>query len=218
MTTRIGFLGGAFNPPHHGHLRAALEAMETLALERLILIPSGQHPFKGGEVLAPARHRLEMTRLACAGEPRFEVCETEINRPEVSFTIDTLRVMNQRHPDAEAVLLLGTDLFGELHLWKHWQELLRCAHVGVLSRAGFSERWQTTPAGQEFSPHQVWEPAELKRRGESHAVITLPVTSLEISSSDLRQRLWAGRSIRFLTPDAVVDHIHAHRLYSAPER
>ncbi|MBF0588224.1 MAG: nicotinate (nicotinamide) nucleotide adenylyltransferase [Magnetococcales bacterium] len=211
MSRRIGVLGGAFNPPHYGHLRPALEALEQLDLQQVLFLPSGGHPFKGVDLLAPARHRLEMTRLAIVGEPRFMLCDLEAKRTETSYTVETLAELRRVYADAEIFFLLGVDLFQELHLWRRWQSLIELAHLCVMMRPGFESLIQGTEAATFLEPYRV-------RGGESPAADgsgyhVLEVTPMEAQSRALRRRLAQGGSIRYLTPDTVIDYLTEHGLY-----
>ncbi|MBF0624328.1 MAG: nicotinate (nicotinamide) nucleotide adenylyltransferase [Magnetococcales bacterium] len=210
-----GLFGGAFNPPHYGHLRSALEVVELLRLERLLFLPSGGHPFKGADLLAPTTHRVAMTALAIAGEPRFALSTVEADRPGVSYTVDTLTRLSREHPDRELVLLLGTDLLEELHLWKDWRTMIDRTHLCLLTRPGFPENLSRTPAGRFLASHRVDGPAGLHRAVLGHhGFLIQPVTMLEISSTDLRHRVAAGRSLRYLTPEPVAEYIQRHGLYA----
>lgn len=214
---RIGILGGAFNPPHFGHLRPALEAQEILGLDQVMLIPSGDHPFKPDDVLAPAQDRLAMTRLAVGDEPHFHVSGMEILRQGTSYTIDTLRHLRGRFPRAQLFFLMGSDLLQELHLWRNWFELINYAHLVVLTRPGFEHLVEEAPAAKALrllradSLSTLLDPDYYQ-----HLWFPLPVTPLGISSTDMRQRVRQGKSLRYLTPKSVVDYIFNHRLYREP--
>ncbi|MBF0612099.1 MAG: nicotinate (nicotinamide) nucleotide adenylyltransferase [Magnetococcales bacterium] len=201
-TERLGIFGGAFNPPHFGHLRSALEVREALNLQHLLFLPAGGHPFKQGK-LAAGHHRLAMMRLAVGEMAGFGVCDLEISRQGLSYTVDTLATLHHRFPDKELYFLLGADLFAELHHWKSWQRLIELAHLCVMVRPGYEELLQASPAAQWLNGQSA-----LPNRW-----IIQPVTALGISSSDIRQRLTDNRSIRFLTPDPVVGYIQQHGLY-----
>ncbi|MBF0426634.1 MAG: nicotinate (nicotinamide) nucleotide adenylyltransferase [Magnetococcales bacterium] len=213
MTVRIGIFGGTFNPPHFGHLRSALEAREILGLTRVLFLPAGRHPFKREEVLAATHHRLAMTRLAIAHEPGFDLCRLEADQEQTAYTSETLAAIGCRYPDAELVFLFGADLLAEMHLWKDWQRLIALAHLVVLVRPGFQGAWATTDAGRHFASRRVERPEELQRQTDGHGFLVQPVTMLDISATDLRARALAGRSLRYLTPEAVVAYIDAHQLY-----
>ncbi|MBF0368048.1 MAG: nicotinate (nicotinamide) nucleotide adenylyltransferase [Magnetococcales bacterium] len=215
MTQRIGILGGAFNPPHFGHARIGVEVCEALKLDRLLWLPSGGHPFKGEDVLLPVAHRVEMTRLTIAGQAQFELCTLEAEKSGTSYTSDTLTALNQRHPDALLVFLMGVDNLAELHLWKGWQDLDRHALLCLLTRPGYGGLIEDSQGSRFYQPTPIKQarfdlPSEARK-----GCHLLPVTALDISSSDLRKRLQQGHSIRYLTPDSVIDHIHRHQLYTS---
>jgi len=182
---RTGILGGSFDPIHHGHLILARAALEELGLERLLFIPAKLSPHKTDAKPATAQDRLAMVQLAIAGEPRFELCDLELHRPPPSYTVDTLRELRAAHPDAELTLLIGADHVAKFETWREPHEIRRLAKIAILDRA-----------------HQAAEhPWPVVRR------------LIDISSTDLRARVAAGRSIRYLTPDPVCDYIATQGLY-----
>lgn len=134
---RIGIFGGAFNPIHYGHLRAAEEVNEIFALDKILFIPSGRPPFKKPALLQ-ARHRYEMTRLAIEGNPSFGISDIEVKKRGVSYSIDTLRSLRDKYKGAEFFFILGIDAFLDLPSWKEPDKLLRLINLIVISRAGFS--------------------------------------------------------------------------------
>lgn len=219
MKTRLGILGGAFNPPHFGHLRPALEAMKALQLEAVFFLPSGGHPFKDDTLLAPVAHRVAMTRLAIQGQRGFELCELDAAREGISYTMDTLQTLHQRFPMGELIFLVGSDLLGEIHRWKAWHSLLEVAHLCPLVRPGYQAVAAEAPATRFFNRFRVERPEDLDRQRLGHfGFCLLPVTSLEISSTDMRRRLRRGESLRYLTPDAVVDYINHHQPYGKHDK
>lgn len=214
MTPKTGLLGGAFNPPHYGHLRPAQEAMQLLGLERVVLIPSGVHPFKGVEQLVPVHHRLAMVRLAVQEWPEFDVWEIEAKQAGTAYTVETLAAWHQQFPAREPVLLVGADILFELHLWKGWQRIIELAHLCVLTRPGFTTSGVTAPAMEWLQRFQVTCAGELDRGRLGHyGFCVQPVTLLELSSSAMRRNLQAGASVNAQTPDAVIDYIRTHDLY-----
>ncbi|MBF0422025.1 MAG: nicotinate (nicotinamide) nucleotide adenylyltransferase [Magnetococcales bacterium] len=215
MSRKLGILGGAFNPPHHGHVRAALDVKEILGLERVLLIPSGRHPFKGERMLAAPRHRLAMTKLACGDDGELDACAIEIERTGTAYTVETLTELSRRYSDCELVFLLGRDLLPELHLWKGWQCLLDIAHLCLMTRPGPMHAAGATPEVEAWLQRHRRSAAPTLSRDEDgrFGFVPLLVTPLEISSSDMRWRISQGRSIRFLTTDAVVAYIDQHGLY-----
>jgi nicotinate-nucleotide adenylyltransferase len=177
---RLGVFGGTFDPPHLGHLAAASEAATALSLSRVLWIPAAEHPFKRGSVSAPPEARLEMVRAAIAGDERFEACDLELRREGPSYTVTTLRELHARHPGAELFFLTGADNLRELHKWREPDEVVRLARLVVVSRRG------------EGVPAELELPAT-----------AVPVTRIDISSTDLRRRIAAGETVRYLVPDAV---------------
>lgn len=215
MRERIGVLGGAFNPPHFGHLHPALEAKALLGLDRLLFLPAGQHPFKEKESLVPAVHRLAMVRLAIAPFAGCELSCLETERAGVGYTIDTLRRLEEMFPTAERFLLLGADLLGELHLWREWQELVRHAHLCVLVRPGGEALLGASAAARFLAPFRVDPPTRLSVETQGRwGYGVLPVAPWDVSSTRVRQGLKNGEDLSALVPAEVLAYIKEHRLYS----
>ncbi len=186
---RIGIFGGTFNPIHYGHLVLAETARESLALDRVVLIPTRQPPHKSTRGLLPGSVRLELIQRAIRDNAAFVASDIELQRPDVSYSIETVRALRAQLPDAKLFLLIGEDMLGVR--WLGWDELTRLCTVVVAHRAGQKKSRQKTKV--------KW----------------LPMPVLDISSSDIRARLRAGRSIRYLVPPSVEHHIRHHHLYSA---
>ncbi len=186
-----GLLGGSFDPIHHGHLIAADRAAEALGLERVLLVPCARQPLKATGPVASATHRLAMLELAVAGHAGFAVEPLELTRPgpEPSYTVDTLRALRARCPGERLVLLLGADAAADLPRWRAVDEVARLAEVAVLTRPGAPE------VADGLARHVVATPA------------------IEISASEIRARCLAGKSIRFLVPEAVAEYVARHGLY-----
>ena len=189
----IGLLGGSFDPVHHGHLIAGRIAAEALGLDELRFVPAREQPFKRGRHGAPAADRAAMLDLAVAGAPGFAVERVELDRPGPSYTVDTLRALRARDPGAALTLLLGADAAAELDVWHRAEELLGLARIVVFGRPG-----APMPATPLITG-------------------TVEVPALEISATEIRARVRAGRSIRYWVPDAVSEYIARHRLYLDPE-
>lgn len=185
---KIGLFGGTFDPPHLGHFLAAVDAADALALDQLAWVPAARQPLKGGAPPAEETHRLAMTRLVAAGDPRFVVDALEVERGGLSFTVDTLREFRARRIGAALFLLLGADAAALLPKWRDPQAIGALAEIIVLARGGEE---LTLPAG----------------------VRTLPTRRVDISATEIRARVRSGRSIRGFVPDAVADYIAAHGLY-----
>ena len=180
-----GILGGSFDPIHHGHLILARAALEELGLERILFVPANRSPHKTDTKPATAQDRLAMVQLAIQDEPDFQASNLELHRPPPSYTVDTLHELRAQHPDDQFTLLIGADNVAKFDTWREPDEIRRLARLAVLDRANHD------------SPHD-W-----------------PVVRrlVDISSTDIRARVAAGRSIRYLTPDSVCDYIAREGLY-----
>ena len=185
---RLGVLGGTFDPPHIGHLLAASDAFETLPLDRLLFIPAAAHPFKGNTVGATAAQRLAMLALLIANDPRFGIDPIEIERPGLSYTVDTLADLADRYPDAERFFLIGEDLVDQVATWRAPERLPQLAEIVVLARGN-----QPDGAVPRF------------RR--------LATRRIDLSSTEIRARARAGLSLHGFVPDAVATYIRDAGLY-----
>jgi nicotinate-nucleotide adenylyltransferase len=213
--TRIGVLGGTFNPIHLGHLRAAEEVAEALALDRVLLVPSAQPPHKaGGDALAPGPVRLAWVEAACAGNPRLAASDVEIARGGASYTVDTLRALADEHA-VRPVFIIGSDAFAELGTWREPKQLFALADFAVMARPGTPGRladWIPEALRGEFAMDPGGERARHRATGGELRAVAIP--ALAISSSDIRDRVRAGRSIRYLVPESVRRDIEASGVYS----
>ena len=213
----IGVLGGTFDPIHHGHLRLAEELGATLRLDTVRLMPSGTPPHRAAPQVA-AEHRLAMTRLATAGNNRFQVDEREMRRAGPGYSYDTLSDLRAESGAARPlVLIVGADAFLEFATWHRWHEIFGLAHVAVAHRPGFPvERWSERmpqPLAREYSARLMQQPLAVHLT-PAGGIVVVPFTALDISATAIRDMLKAGASPRYLLPDAVLDYIRAHRLYS----
>jgi nicotinate-nucleotide adenylyltransferase len=205
---RLGLFGGTFNPIHLGHLRAAEEAAEALALERVVFLPAAVPPHKPrpqGDVIAPARQRLEWVRLATEGNPRFTVDALELEREGPSYSVDTLRGLRERDADLETVFLIGQDAFAEIGTWREPEALFALTHFAVFPRDG-----RTTGTLAEWLPACMKDEIVLAPDGRSGRhrsagtwIRQLAIRPLDVSASELRAKLRGGRSVRYLVPEAV---------------
>jgi len=196
---RIGLFGGSFDPVHNAHRVLARCALDALALDELRWVPAGR-PWQKGGTVATALQRLEMVRLAIAGEPRFCVEPCEIVHDGPSYTIDTVLALQTVTPAAQWFLLIGQDQLARFHTWHRWQELATLATLAVASRAG--------------DPVRV--PPELS--AAAVPLIELPMPAMPISSTEIRARRAAGQAIDALVPVAVARYIDTHGLYRDPLR
>lgn len=195
---RVGILGGTFNPPHLAHLLAAQAVAEALDLDRVVLIPTARHAFKGDSDASPV-DRARMVELAVAGDPLLDADRIEVDRGGTSYAVDTLRELRERAPDTRLHLVIGRDNLAELDRWREAERLPELAEIVVITRGA--------PPGGESAP-------ELPFGGRGTFV---PVPALEISSTAVRRRVREGRTIRYWVPAAVEAYIHERGLYRVAE-
>lgn len=199
---RIGVFGGSFDPIHIGHLWIADAAIEELELDELRWIPAAQSPLKTTEPRASAADRIAMIRLAMAGCEKFTLDDREIQRGDVSYTVETLGELHTEFPDCELWLIIGGDSLDSIRQWREPQRLLQLAQLAVVRRGGGPEL--------DFSVlDEIVSPERIDRIRND--VIQMPL--IELSSSELRARIAANRSIRFRTPRAVEALIQDRELY-----
>lgn len=213
----LAILGGTFDPVHFGHLRLAEEAREALGLDEVRWIPAGQPPHRQAPRVAAA-HRLEMVRLAVAGNPAFTIDDAEARTDEPSYSVATLERLRAEAGRRPLVLLMGADAFLGLAAWHRWRELFDLAHVGVATRPGFAlspEEWPAELA--QACACRVGDAPSLLRAAPAGRIVGFSMTPLAISASLLRARLAAGLSVRYLLPDHVAEYIDLHHLYRATD-
>lgn len=198
---RVGVLGGAFNPPHVGHLVCAQEAHEQLGLDRVAWVPVGAAPHRAVEDDPGGAVRALMCERAIAGDERFEVARDELERVGPSYTVDTLRAMRERAPGDGLVLILGADQAAALPQWHDPDGVLALAVVAVAEREGASrERVRDALAGL--------------RGADRVGFFSMP--RIDVSSTMIRERVRVGRSVRYLVPDGVAELIAERGLYRVP--
>jgi nicotinate-nucleotide adenylyltransferase len=210
---RIGLFGGSFNPVHLGHLRAAEEDREAMALDLIYFVPAASPPHKPPAGLAPAEHRLQMVRLATKGNRYFMVSDVEVRRSGSSFTIDTVRFFRATmRAQPELYLIMGGDQFGELDTWKEADELTRLCNIVVHTRLGEKQTEVEAPVAIlrrfgyiQHDDHYV--------HSSGHTLHLVSTTFFPISATLIRRKLGAGESIRYLVPTEVADYIERHAPY-----
>lgn len=200
----IGIFGGTFDPIHYGHLRTAFEMLQALRFSEIRFVPSGDPPHRG-ETFANADLRLEIVRVATAGQPEFVVDDCEFRRDGPSFTIDTLAAMRKEHQDASLGLIVGMDAFLGLTSWRRWDEILDFAHIIVAHRPGWIAP-DSGDLGELIAAHGTHRVDDLHEQRHGR-VLVHAVTQLEIASTEIRDLIAAGYDPRFLMPDAVRDVI-----------
>jgi nicotinate-nucleotide adenylyltransferase len=189
---RVGIMGGTFDPIHHGHLVAASEVATLFDLDEVIFVPTGEPWQKSERRVSPAEHRYLMTVIATASNPRFWVSRVDIDRGGPTYTIDTIRDIEQQRPGAEFFFITGADALAQILSWKDAEQTLRRAHFVGVTRPGY-----------ELSDAHL--PID--------SVTLLDVPAMAISSSDCRDRVGAGQPVWYLVPDGVVQYINKHGLY-----
>lgn len=186
---RIGVLGGTFDPIHLGHLVVASEVCAALALDRVILVPAYQQPFKGSTGHASPEHRIAMCRLAVEDDDRLEVGDVDIARGGLTYTVDTLADIAALNPGAELFFIAGADAVSRLSEWREPARLMKLARFVGVARPGH-------PVPSLTPPHMVVETPEVG-----------------VSSTEVRRRIRAGEQVRYLVPEAVAAYIAQHALY-----
>jgi nicotinate-nucleotide adenylyltransferase len=190
---KIGFLGGSFDPVHFGHLLAAQDVYEQYQLDRLILVPAAQAPLKPQEMQSNPWDRLDMLHLAIEWDKRLEISDVELQRGGVSYTIDSARYFRAMFPHDELFWIIGGDQLPQMNLWKDITELAGMLEFIFLERPGHPAK--KTPDIPGLRLH----------RCDGHLI--------EISSSELRQRVQQGLSLHYFCPQKVIAYIEAHKLY-----
>jgi nicotinate-nucleotide adenylyltransferase len=187
---RIGVMGGTFDPIHHGHLVAASEVAAALSLDEVVFVPTGEPWHK--KPVSSAEHRYLMTVIATAANPQFTVSRIDIDRPGVTYTVDTLRDLLALMPDADLFFISGADAIAQILAWKEVDEIWSLAEFIAVSRPGHNLELPEAPEGN---------------------ISVLEVPALSISSTNIRQRAGASKPIWYLVPDGVVQYIAKHKLY-----
>ncbi|WKD58854.1 nicotinate-nucleotide adenylyltransferase [Corynebacterium caspium] len=193
--SRIGIMGGTFDPIHHGHLVAASEVAHRFSLDKVIFVPTGQPWQKTGRHVSPAEDRYLMTVIATASNPRFGISRVDIDRGGPTYTVDTLRDMRALYPQAELFFITGADALHNIITWRNWTELFELASFIGVSRPGYT-------LSRDIIPPEY-----------RSQVFLVTVPALAISSTECRERAREGRPVWYLVPDGVVQYIAKAGLY-----
>ena len=188
----IAVFGGSFDPVHNGHVMIARSALAELELDRLIVMPAAQSPFKPDQTLAPAAARMEMLRAAFSGEPEIEISSWELDRGGVSYSIETLRALAAEHPEAQLFYLIGADHVATLPQWREADALAAAATFVVVPRPGAPEEAFPQPFSGRY----------------------LQGKPMAISASEIRELLRAGRSVANFVPPPVAQLLNSMQIYS----
>ncbi|MCP4342425.1 MAG: nicotinate (nicotinamide) nucleotide adenylyltransferase [Desulfobulbaceae bacterium] len=211
--TKIGLLGGTFDPVHHGHLQLAETALKECGLDKVVFIPSAQPPHKNCASVTPFRHRLAMLTLAGEGRNGFECCAIESILPKPSYTIDTLRALREYyHSDCQLYFMIGADAFLDILTWKSHLEVLHSVNIILSKRKGYKEKQLSDLLKQlgcqvtDGSFH--W--TDCKK-----VIYLLEKTPDGLSSSEVRSKIRQGDSVQQSLPKSVIEYIQKHKLYQA---
>ena len=202
---RIGVLGGTFDPPHLGHLRAAETARAALGLASVRFVPAGEPWLKAGRRITPAAHRLRMAELAIAGNPHFALCDWEVRRSGPSYTVDTLERLRRELPaNAELYFIVGSDVLSDFHRWRRPERVLELCRLAVVGRPG---------DGDDSDDGIRALAVRFPQAVAAGAVVRTPGSAVSCSASELRAALAEGRSVGCRIPDAVAAYIAEQGLY-----
>jgi nicotinate-nucleotide adenylyltransferase len=185
---RLGIFGGSFDPPHVGHLLVVTDALEALHLDRLVFVPAAVQPLKAAQAAAAPRHRLAMVRLLAGDDARFAVDPIEIEREGLSYTVDTVAAFAERYSEAERFFLVGADVLASFGEWREPEKVRRLATLAVMQRQG------------ESGP-------------VPHGAVRVETRRVDVSSTEIRERVRTGRTIRGFVPEAVGAYIVGQLLY-----
>lgn len=194
---RVGIMGGTFDPIHNGHLVAASEVAWVYDLDEVIFVPTGRPIFKLAKEVTNEEDRYLMTVIATASNPQFTVSRVDIDRPGITYTIDTLRDIHAQRPDADLFFITGADALMEIMKWKDADQMWKIAHFVGVTRPGYS-----------MNPENLNDVPDW-------AVDIIEIPALAISSTDIRRRSHEGEPVWYLVPDGVVQYITKHGLYTS---
>jgi nicotinate-nucleotide adenylyltransferase len=187
---KLGILGGTFDPPHLGHLILAQSAYEQLGLDKVIFIPAAMQPFKVGRDISSAQIRYKMLELAIGGDDRFALSDIEIKRPGLSYTIDTIEELKKIYAATQMFLIIGSDIIGDMSAWKEPEKIFAACAVAMAIRP---DTKLSSQYGDKIKP------------------LTMP--QVGISSTEIRQKIKDGRTIKYLVPETVERYIYQNHLY-----
>jgi len=211
---KLGILGGTFNPIHLAHLCIAETVYEACGLDRVLFLPAATPPHKEVAADVPFDLRMEMVRAAVKGHRGFDVSDLECRQPGKNYSVHTLELLRRDYPGAELYFIIGLDSFRDLPDWKDYEKLFELTHLVVVTRPGIdsAEPLGLLPVAVQKQFCYSCSPATWRHK-KGKSLIFLNETPLGISSTDIRQRVAAGRSIRYLVPPEVAALIERHGLY-----
>jgi len=209
----VGILGGTFDPVHNGHLHLAEQAQRLFNLDEVVFIPAYRSPHKLSHEPVSCEHRLAMLTLALEGLPRFSMDTIEINKNEVSYTIETLKKLQSNHPNWNICLILGADAFQAIDTWKECSQLLDFCNILVGTRPGTQLQVSNSIRNKLSLSTSETDIKVFKNLQKGAGVTFFQISPLEISSKDIRQRIYSDNEVKNLLPPSVDHYIMQHRLY-----
>jgi nicotinate-nucleotide adenylyltransferase len=216
---RVGILGGTFNPIHRGHIHAAEQVLGKLGLARVVFVPAADPPLKRGGAgpIAPAALRLAWVELAVQGRAVFSVDDLELRRSGPSYTVDTLRALTAKLAPARLVFLIGEDAFAELDAWREPAALLSLADFAVMTRPPGLGRPLRSLLSKPLAAQLDWasDGESATQRSAKTSIARVAIEALDVSATEVRRRIRAGESVRYLLPEAVHDAVIASGAYAA---
>jgi nicotinate-nucleotide adenylyltransferase len=215
--SRVGILGGTFDPVHLGHLRAAEEVREILGLSKVYFVPSAVPPHKDPKETTPAQDRLAMLELAVGPIPYFEVSTYELEKGTTSYTIDTLGHLSSSFACAELYFIVGSELFQEIDTWKNYKDLFKLANFAVMERPGFTDA--APPAlplalEKDFRYYKSVDKVTIYKNSYSKEIVFTQIQGVRVSSTEIRSAVKAGKPVKGMVPEEVERYILTKGLYT----
>ncbi len=219
---KTGLMGGSFDPVHAGHLRAAEEICERLALDEVVFIPTLVSPHKNSETMAAPSHRLNMLSLSAKRNSRFRVSDMELRREPPSYTIDTLKSLNESNPQNRYYFIMGCELFAEIDTWKDFAELFNYSSFVVLRRPGYDFADSASPIPlaleNDFRYSYSDRGMDVFAHKSSNELLFIDIAGIRVSSTEIRELARHGSSLRYLVPREVEEYIAENGLYQLEEK
>ncbi|PKM75823.1 MAG: nicotinic acid mononucleotide adenylyltransferase [Firmicutes bacterium HGW-Firmicutes-15] len=200
----LGILGGTFDPIHYGHIVAAECARDACHLDRVLFVPAARPPHKDLNEVLDSQHRFEMVKMAVQDNPDFAASALELKREGLSYTVETIASYQQEFPGAKIFFIIGVDALLLINTWKDVERLATLCNFIVVTRPGYHLRHEEEPFRE--IPAAIWE-----------KILLVPIPGLYISSSDIRQRVAKGQTIKYLLPPAIEEYILKNDLYTEEE-